>query len=128
MGRWGEEEKKSKGLVGCFIWSGILGLVLFMFYINLPRLDTRRQLEKDMQSIVRTGIFQSEEILIAKIIEAAEDREVFLETKDVSLEISPDGYGNFIIDCKINFPVELNFLVAQYDINLPIYEKVTLIP
>lgn len=127
MARWGQEEKKSQGLFGCFIAVAVLSLFGYTFYINYQNLETRRQLEKKMQNIVRTGHQKSESQMIGDIMHEAQELGLQLEAGDVKLNKKDDGMTNFIVDVEIKFPFRVNALVTTFQINVPIKESVHLV-
>ena len=52
MSRWGEEEKKSKGIFGCLFAVGVLALCAYTFSRNYPQLEARAAMEKKMGSMI----------------------------------------------------------------------------
>ncbi len=127
MSRWGEEEKKSKGLVSCFVALAILSIFSYAFYVNYRNLEGRRQLEKDMQDIIRLGYRKDENKMVGEIVSAADKLGLVLETEDVSVIKSRDQNGNYKVDARIDFRFELDLLITNYEVNIPIIETVTLI-
>ena len=115
MGRWGQEEKKTTGLVGFGIWLGIFLLVGMIFYTNMDGLEHRRKLEIEMQNIVRTGVGEPVEKLVVKIVEAAEEMGADLAAEQVDLKMWPDDYGNWEADCRIDYHLEVNIWVAKFE-------------
>lgn len=127
MSRWGEEEKKSKGLIGCFAALAILGVFVYGFYINYQNLEGRRNLEKEMQDIIRRGYRKDEAKMMGEIVSAAHELGIVLESKDISVIKSEDQNGNYVVDARIEFRFEVNLLVTDFEMNIPIVERVTLI-
>ena len=127
MGRWGEEEKKSQGLFGCFVAFGVLGLFCYTFYVNYQSLEGRRALEKKMQEIVRQGHKKSESQMVGDILFEAQELGFDLTANEISLQKRDDGMTNYIVDVKISFSFEVNLFVTSFDMNLPIQESVHLV-
>lgn len=127
MGRWGEEEKKSQGLVGCFFALLIVSLTGYTFYVNYQNLEGRRTLEKKMQSIVRQGHRKSESQMIGDIIHEAGLLGLQLGAEDVKLDKRDDGMTNYIIDVEIAYPFDINLFVTTFEVNVPIVESVHLV-
>ncbi len=127
MGRWGEEEKKSKGIFGCVIWSGVFLTFCYWFYVNYPNLENRRQLEKDMQNIIRTGANKEVVEMKAQIRDAALNREVALGPDDLELEKWLDDNGNFVVKCRIEYQVSLDLFITDFQVAYPIREQVTIV-
>lgn len=127
MGRWGEEEKKSQGLFGCFIAFAVIGLFGYTFYINYENLEGRRELEKKMQNVVRLGHQKTENQMIADIAHEAQLMELDLGPNDIKLVKRPDGHTNYIVDVEIRYPFDINLLVTSFKMNVPIKESVLLI-
>ena len=125
--RWGEEEKKSKGIFGCAVAFLILGLSLYTFIINYKNLEGRRRLEAKMQNIIRTGSLKSEEEMIAEILDAAEGLELPITQENIDLIKGHDDYFNPVIDVRIDFEFEVDVLVTKFKTSLPIAEKVTIV-
>lgn len=127
MSRWGEEEKKSKGLVGCAIAFIALGMTLYVFYINYANLEGRRDLEKAMQDSVRNGANKSAEVMRGEILTAAEDIGVLVGPDDIELEKFYDDNNNPVVDVKIDFSFTVDILVTDFEVSIPIVEKVTIV-
>ena len=127
MGRWGEEESKSKGMGGCLFAAFVLGAICYTFYINYDSIENRRKLEKSMQNIVRSGIDKSAEQMIGEIHKAAEDLNVHLDPSDVHLETFYDDNNNPVVDVKIDYKFKINLLFTTFTQNVPIAEKVTIV-
>lgn len=127
MSRWGEEEKKTKGLWGCSFAFILLGLTLYIFIINYQNLEGRRQLEKAMQDVIRTGTNKSEREMVAEIEQAMIDLNLDLGIENIELYKSYDDYGNAVVDCAIDFNFTVNVLVAEFPVAIPIKEEVTIV-
>ena len=127
MGRWGEEEKKSQGLFGCFLAFTVLALFGYTFYVNYQNLEGRRQLERKMQEIVRKGHQKSEAQMVGDILHEAEKLGITLAADDIRLSKKDDGHTNFILDVYIAFPFDVDLLVTSFKVNVPIKENVTLV-
>ena len=127
MSRWGEEEKKNKGLFGCAIAFTVLGLSLYIFYINYANLEGRRNLEREMQGVIRTGYDKSEQVMIAEIREAAEKLGLELDDDHIDLEKYYDDHNNPVVDVRIDFAFTVDLLVAKWDVAIPIVEEVTIV-
>lgn len=127
-GRWGEEEKKSRGLVSFFIVGGIFVLACYLFYTNYQNLENRRQLEKGMQDIVRSGLKKSKKELVDEILlHANNELNIPLTQDQVDLVIGTDEYRNKTVDVWIDFYFTVDLLVYSWETQLPISEKLTLI-
>jgi len=127
MGRWGEEEKKSKGIFGCLFAFLILGLTLYVFYVNYSNLEGRRALEKAMQDSIRQGTDKSEEEMIGEILLAAEEIGVDVTSEDIDLTKGLDDNNNPVVDVYIDFNFTVNVLVSSFEVSIPIVEKVTIV-
>lgn len=127
MGRWGEEEKKSKGLFGCAFAFALLGLTLYVFFINYTNLEGRRQLEKAMQESVRTGYDKTEQVMMGEILTAAENLGLDIQSEDIDLQKFYDDNNNPVVDVRIDFKFTVDMLVFQFEVEIPIVEKVTIV-
>ena len=127
MSRWGEEEKKSKGLVGCGFAVLLLGFTLFTFARNYRGIEDRRQMEKQMQQIVRSGYAKSEVQMISELNQAAEDIGMELHPDDLELTKSLDDYGNPVVDVYIDYSFEVDLIFTTFPINIPIQEEVVIV-
>ena len=127
MSRWGEEEKKTKGLFGCAFAFTILGFALYIFWINYANLEGRRLMEKRMQDVVRNGYAKSEGQMIASLEEAAEELELPITEENIDLTKSLDSYGNPVVDVRIDFTFSVNVLVTEFEVSIPIAEEVTIV-
>jgi hypothetical protein len=125
--RWGEEEKKTRGLVGLFISLIILGAFCGTFYVNYKSLEGRRQLEKKMQDVVRSGYEKSESDMIGEILEGSEELKVPLTEEQIKLTKSLDDNGNPVVDVWIHYEFKINLFVTEFPVSLPISEKVTIV-
>ena len=127
MSRWGEGDKKSQGLWGCSIAFFVLGLTLYVFFINYQNLEGRRNLEEKMQSIVRTGYSKTSEQMIMEIKESSEELGLQLDDDAISLTKVMDEYNNPVVSVRIDFSFEVDLLVTQFDIAIPIVEDLTIV-
>jgi hypothetical protein len=127
MSRWGEEEKKTKGLWGCGFAFALLGLSIWVFLINYNNLESRRQLEADMQKIIRVGYDKTETQMVGEIMGAAEKLGVMLEPQQIELSKFMDDNNNPVVDVWIEFDFTVDLLVHQFEVSIPIAEKVTIV-
>ena len=127
MGRWGEEESKTKGIGGCLFALFILLGTSWFFYTNYQRLENRRLLEKAMQDSIRTGYAKSVEKMRAELLDAAAEIGVELTQDDIRLSKELDDYNNPVVDCRIEYSFDVDLIVTTYPMNLPIIEKVTIV-
>lgn len=125
--RWGEEEKKSKGLVGFFVALVVFGSFVGTFYVNYQNLEGRRNLEKKMQNVVRSGYKKSEAEMIGEILDGAEQMKVPLNEDQIQLTKSLDDHGNPVVDVHIQFDFVINLFITEIPVSLPIAEKVTIV-
>lgn len=127
MARWGEEEKKGKGIPGCLLSFGVLILFSYTFYVNYGNLEGRRLLEKSMQSIVRNGYSKSEAQMISEILTAAEELELNVTDEHLELTKGMDDFNNPLVDVKIEFSFEVDCLLFQFPVSLPISESLVIV-
>lgn len=127
MSRWGEEEKKSKGIFGCLVAFGVLFLFSYTFYINYQKLEGRRKLEKQMQTIVRRGYSKSEAEMRGEILDWCEKNGVELLPEDLELSKTYDDYNNPVVDVWIRYNFKVDLLITELEIPLPISEDVTIV-
>ena len=127
MGRWGEEEKKTKGLGGCFIAVFVVGFFSYFCWVNYEGAEKRRALEKMTHNIVTDSFRRTDQEITGDIRQAALNMNIELAAGDIKVEKWDDGYGNFEVKVNIAFPLEVNLLVTKFDLDVPIVEKVTLI-
>ena len=127
MVRWGEEEKKTKGLGGCFSALAVLLIFGALFATNMNEISDRIALEKTMQSIIRTGAGRSSEQLITEIIEQSEKMGLLLEPDQIQLKIWLDDNGNYAVDSRIDYSLNVNLWIVKFDIPYPISENVTIV-
>ncbi|CAM2066626.1 hypothetical protein SCOR_14705 [Sulfidibacter corallicola] len=127
MSRWGEEEKKSKGIVGLIVTILVTTIFFYTFYRNYQALEFRRNFEKEAQKIIRDGMNKKAPELKKEILDASKSMGMELPIDAVDLTREIDEYGNPVIDMWIDIPVEIDLLVTTYPTSLPIAEKVTLI-
>ncbi len=126
MSRWGEEEKKTKGLGGFFLWVGIAALLGYTFYINMDGISKRMKLESAMQEITRKGLGREESELIADIVDAGEKLDISMDKSDVYLTMTLVE-GNYELDCRIEYTFTVNIFITTFDISLPIKENLVLV-
>ena len=127
MSRWGEEEKKSKGVTGLIVMVLVTTIFFYTFYRNYQALEFRRTFEKEAQKIIRDGMNKKAPELKKEILDKSRGMGMELPPDAVELTRIVDEYGNPVIDMWIDIPVEIDLLVTTYPTSLPIAEKVTLI-
>lgn len=120
MGRWGEEEKKSKGIFGCLIAGAIFVLFCYTFYINYQNLENRRTLEKRMEVIIYNGKAKTDKQLEKEILAVAQELDFTLNPEDVYVHKYRDEYTNYMVDVSISIPAEVDLLVTSFTVPLPI--------
>ncbi len=128
MTRWGEEEKKSKGLFGCAIAFGILAVAIYVFVINYKNLEDRRNLEVAMQDIIRSGYDKTAEVMIGEILDTAEEMELEqINSDSITLTKTMDDFNNPLVNVHIRFDFVVDVLVHKFEIQIPIAEEVPII-
>ena len=127
MSRWGEEEKKSKGIVGCLVAFAILFVAIYTFVINYQNLEGRRALEKHMQETVRRGYSKSAEEMRGEILDFCEEKGLDVQSEDLELTKGMDKYNNPVVDVHIDFNFTVDVLVTKFEVNLPVAEEVTIV-
>lgn len=120
MSRWGEEEKKSKGIVGCLIAFLILFVFSYTFYINYQNLEDRRILEKKLNEYGNQGYNLSAQEIKARLLDFIEEREMEISEDDVEIIKGMDDYGNHTIGGRIEFRFTVNLLIMDYPVEIPI--------
>ena len=126
--RWGEEEKKTKGLGSFLLWLGIAGFAGFILYINLDSITKRRKLEAQMQSVVRGSLGKEDTEIRALVAEAAEELGLDIHPGDIEVSVELNDAGNYDVYCRIPFEFKLNFIFTETSFSLPIKEEVTIVP
>lgn len=128
MSRWGEEEKKSKGLFGCIFAFLVLGFTLYTFILNYKNLEGRRDLEKGMQDTVRKGGYAKSEIqLVSEILNISEELGLEVAREQIELSKTYDDYNNPVVDVYIDFSFTVDLLLFDFEVSLPIAEKLTIV-
>jgi len=128
MSRWGDEEKKGKGIFGCAVAFTILSLAIYIFVINYKNLENRRNLETAMQNVIRTGYDKTAEVMIGEILQAAEEMGLEQVNSDrITLTKEMDDYNNPVVDVYIEFDFIVDILVTKFEIRIPIAEEVPII-
>ena len=127
MSRWGEEEKKTKGLIGFAFALFVLVTVSVTFFKNYANLEQRRELEAKIQKIVHAEANKNEQEIAGIIITAAAELGAALTHKDIDLQKTRDEYGNPVFDVRIDFPFEIDLLVTTYETSIPIVMNMTLL-
>lgn len=125
--RWGEEEKKTRGLWGFLISLVIFGVFCGTFYVNYKNLEGRRRLEKKMQDVVRSGYSKSEAEMIGEILDGADEMKIPLAEDQIKLSKFLDENGNPVVDVSIQFEFKVNIFITEIPVSLPIAEKVTIV-
>jgi len=126
MGRWGEEDSKTKGLTGFFISLAIAGLLGYTFYINMGGIKQRMQLEEAMQDITRLGLGREDVELIADIADAGQKLGIDLQPGDIDLTMTLVE-GNYELDCTIQYTFTVNIFITTFEVSLPIKENLVLV-
>ena len=127
MSRWGQEEKKSKGLFTFAIFGGIFLLTAYLFFINYQRLEERRLLEEGMQKIVRNGLKKTKKEMEDEILLFANnDLGLPLTNDQLELTIGQDAYSNKVVDVWIEYKFEVDLLAFSFEVEVPISEELTL--
>jgi len=121
--RWGSEEKKNKGIVGCLIVFFIFGLCVYIFAVNYKEIEGRRQLEKRTKDIIHTGLYKTLDDMNLEIFKAIEDLELQIAEQDIELSEFYDKYNNRWVEVRIKFNFDFNVIGFNWDI----HEKVPLI-
>ncbi|CAM2008116.1 hypothetical protein [Acanthopleuribacter pedis] len=127
MTRWGQEESKTKGLLGCSFGLFLLGIFCYTFYINYDALEKRSEFEKRVQAMARVQHEKEPGQLIKKILDEARAMDLDISEENIDLTITRDENFNIVVDYWIDIPFTIDFLVTQEDVSLPIAEKVTVI-
>ncbi len=125
--RWGEEEKKTKGLLSFFIAIVIFASFCGTFWVNYQNLEGRRNLEKKMQDVIRSGYSKSEAEMIGEILDGAAEMNIPLTPDQVKLTKFLDDNGNPVVDAWIHYDFSINLFIVEVPVSLPIAEKVTIV-
>lgn len=132
MSRWGEEEKKSRGIIGCLVAVGVLIAFVYGFLQVYPVLEGRKDLETRIESIARSAHTIPEEQIRAKIIAAMRDLNIPADPDDlyVAKERKPWGSNDsltVVVTVRLNYEVKADFVITSYTIPVIINEEVPLI-
>ena len=125
--RWGEEEKKNKGIFGCLVAFVFLGLCVYVFSVNYKQLEHRRQLAKQVEDIIRGGLYKSVDDMTLEIYKVYEDLGIPYTNDDVKMREYLDDNHNRCIDTTVKYVYHINVLGLEFDIQLDIKEDVPLI-
>ncbi len=132
MSRWGEEEKKSKGIFGCLTAVIVSGMVIYGFMQVYPVLEGRRKLETSIEKIARAGHKSSEEKIRADIRASMKDLEIPADPEDLFVEKArkPWGEGGSIttlVTVRLEYEASADFVLFKYSLPMVINEVVPLI-
>lgn len=127
MGRWGEEEKKSKGLMGCFLAFLVLVGFVFGFFRFYDAIEKRKQLEDVVQDTCRGAHTISDSEVKAKIMAAVRDLDLPVAPEQVDVERKNDEQKNQVLEVTIRYEHEVDLLVTKIKLPRRIHEKLTLI-
>ena len=127
MSRWGQEEKKSKGLFGCFAALALLVILGVSFYQNYNNLEDRRKLEKEIQTVVHNSHRKTGVQIENLIMEAVNRLEIEVERDDIVVELGRDSHGNDTVSVHLDMPMTISYLVGTFEISAPINEEIALL-
>ena len=127
MGRWSEEEKKTKGLGGLAIALMVLGAFVYLAVINKENISNRRALEAEMQKLTRSTRSTNSDEIVVKLLEKADELGMDLVSDDFDINIKRE-MGNYYVDAYIRVPFKIDLLVTNFELDVPIVEKLTVVP
>ncbi|MCB1044321.1 MAG: hypothetical protein KDC35_15370 [Acidobacteria bacterium] len=130
MGRWGEEEKKSRGIFGCLITVTLFGLSIWGFVQVYPILEAHREFESTIEQIARTAHTKSEDKIRGEIISEMRRLEIPAEPEDLFVEKKRKDYNGsltMMVTVRLDYAATADFVVFKYSIPKSINEVVPLI-
>lgn len=120
MGRWGEEEKKSKGIFGCLFAFGVMALFIYTFTLNYPQLQARAAMEKKMGSLITQNWRETDAELKVRIRDLAIEEGGTLTLEDIDLSRS-QFESSWIFKVRIGYNIKVNILINQFEVDYPIF-------
>ena len=121
MGRWGEEEKKTKGIFGCLFAFGVLALSAYTFSLNYPQLQARAAMEKRLGSMITRNWKETETELAVRIRDITIEEGGTIELADIEITKTKEGDGHFSFKVWVRYPIEVNALITKFEVEYPIY-------
>lgn len=121
MGRWGEEEKKSKGIFGCLFAVGVFSLCIYTFSRNYPQLEARAAMEKRLGSMITRNWQESELEIAERIQKITVEEGGSIELSDISVEKVKNSTSHYTFTVKVFYPLEVDMIVTKFDVNYPIF-------
>jgi hypothetical protein len=120
MGRWGEEEKKSKGIFGCLFALAVLGLFMYTFSRNYPQLQARAAMEKKLGSMILKNWRDSEFEIKEKIRDLTIEEGGQITIEDIEVNKS-QFESSWKFKVWVRYPIEVDLIITQFETNYPIY-------
>lgn len=121
MGRWGEEEKKSKGLLGCFFALGVLVLFGYTFSRNYPQLQARAAMEKRLGSMITKNWQETTLELSERIRDITIEEGGAIEISDIEIIKTKKDGGHYIFEVWVRYPIDVDLIITQFKAEYPIY-------
>jgi len=126
--RWGGDETKSQGILGCAVAGLILLLALWFGYRGYPAISIRHQFQKEVSSIVSGSLRPVRVEIENKLIAEAKNLGYDLLREDIDLTIDAKQSSAPKVTVKIPFRYEVDLIIWKGELPLPpIYEEATLI-
>lgn len=127
MGRWGEEEKKSQGLIGCFIALLIFGGFIFAFVRIYPAQEGRKQLKAHVEEVARKSHHVSNKEVVSQIMTKVRELNLPVTEEDIYAEKVMEQGDLPVMVVKIEYGAVMDFGIFSYTQPMLISERVPLI-
>jgi hypothetical protein len=127
MGRWGEEEKKTANLFGCFMGVLILGGFIFAFSRWYPIQEGRKQMEEVIQDVATKAHRRTQQEVFSDILQRARELDLPITKDQLKVEKSRNKEGTSIIIIDLQYEEFLDLGVYQRTIPLMVHREVPLI-
>jgi len=124
MGRWGQEEKKSQGLLGCFAALLLLAASIFVFSRVYPVLEGRKQLEARIQKISQGAHRLLPKEVEQRVMDVIRDLDLPVDQRDVTVTMVMDKNGTRNLTVKVSYVDVVDLEVWQKEVPVQI-NKVT---
>ncbi len=126
MGRWGGEETKTQGLVGCTIAGLILLASAWAGYAAYPAVADRAALEKEANKIVRASRKLKETEIVDLIYKASDKYVLDIERSQIKVTRRMQDKYTPVVELNIKIQATVDFGLFESQIPLPpIYCEVT---
>jgi hypothetical protein len=128
MSRWGEEEKPTKGLMGCFFAFSLMALFGYFAYVAYPSISKRQAFANEVERTLQNAFGKTAEQLELEVL-AISNRlnfPVLPENIEITVERSPDNVPTVNSIIYVDLDIDMGFTQFTIPFN-PIAHQITLV-